>query len=437
MILDRNLETPLYRQIYAHYKHAILSQSLKENDKLDSIRNLTLKHRISKTTVEKAFNQLIIEGFIQSQPKSGHYVLPVKVYTGSKHRVDDLPDSDPQYLNTKHPREAYEFEGFKKAVLQVLYYQSDQLYYPPIPMGEVAFKETLMRFLNHERGIIAHPSQCVISSGLQNHLTIIANLKSQRRVGYIKPLFPAAETAFKLLGFKPIACDTIEQLLENTLDFIYISPSNLYPSGEVVPINQRIELIEYARKNKAYILEDDYNYIYRHNAYQIPSIQGLSQGKHVIYIGSFARQTLPSIRMSYMVLPPNLTQRYHRTPQLSQTVSVLDQLTMKALMDSGHYQKQLKKLSAYSKKQNDSIRQLLELFSHQKAIRFLGLDSNLHVIFEVDSTTLKERLVTEFTRLNWTHNQLKEWPNRIILPYHGFSETSRNQLRLVLTNLTR
>ena len=433
-MINRNSQNPLYLQLYDYFKTAILNNTLKAYTKLPSIRELQQKQKLSKTTIEKAYNQLQIEGFIQSQPKSGHYVLPIKNKPNRKTDIEDLSVQEPSYLNIAQPVTTFNLEELKKALQHVIHYQGERLYHPPKPSGENTLKEAIIKHLRNERGVKGSSHQIIIDSGIQNHLKTIGNILEKRRVGYLIPLFHHAKRIFNLLNFTLIPFETLDEMVKDDLDFIYISPSNLYPSGNVVPFNERLRLIDYAKKHNAYIIEDDYNYIYRHNAYQIPSIQSLSNGFHVIYIGSFTRQILPSLRLSYMVLPPTLLKAYHALEPLTQNVSVLDQLTIAQFIHSGSYQKHLRKLSSFSKKQNEMMRKILSLHTNQ-AITYSGLDSNLHVLFSAQNITILKLLCTLFTKQGWSYRRLDELPNTVLLPYHGFLENDFNILNDILKKI--
>ncbi len=435
MIINRALDTPLYLQLYNYFKNAILSNELPAYTKLPSIRQLASKHAISKTTIEKAYNQLSIEGFIQSQPKSGYYVLPIKKSTNNLTKTALSFSTEVTFPNIAQPVNTFDMDGLKKALNHVVYNQYDALYHPPKSSGENELKDAIMQHLRNERGVKGSHLQMIIGSGIQNHLITLSMILPKRTVGYIVPLFYNAETMFKLLNYTLVPCQNLDEMLKKSLDLIYISPSNLYPSGDVIPFNERMRLIDYAKKHNAYILEDDYNYIYRHNAFQIPSIQGLSNAQNVIYIGSFTRQVLPSFRISYMVLPASLMTRYNKTDKLTQTVSIIDQLTMAEYIKSGLYQKHLKKLSAFSKKQNEAMRESLAFLSNSSTIQYAGLDSNLHVLFHFKDPRILNYFSELLSKIPWYYRRLKEWPNTVLLPYHGFTKNDFSTLTTLLKKL--
>lgn len=434
-MIDYQSTTPLYLQLYQSFKEGIIRGEWASDAKLPSIRACSAKYNLSKTTVEKAYNQLTIEGFIETRPQSGTYVLPIKKHHEMTKKRREPYFEEFVYRNTKQPKSTFDFSELKRALHDVIHNHQDTLNSPPKPTGEPKLKHVIMHYLHQERSVKGHPSQVVIGAGMQTHLTTIANLIHKRRVGFLEPLFHHAKTIFSLLNFTLIPCKTLDDLLEMDLDFIYISPSNLYPSGGVIPFNDRMRLIDYAKTHHAYIIEDDYNYVYRHNAYQIPSIQSLSHDERVIYIGSFSRQLLPSFRLSYMVLPPHLIKTLTKHPPLTQTVSILDQLTIATYMARGGYQKLLKKLSTFSKKQNDRMRNLLKPLDNNNVINIFGLNSNLHVLWQSNDQKILCLLIHAFTKNQWSYTKIDAWPNTLLLPYSGFIDDDFSHLNALIETL--
>ena len=436
-MIDYQSSIPLYLQLYQSFKEGIINGEWPSDAKLPSIRSCSAKYNLSKTTVEKAYNQLTIEGFIETRPQSGTYVLPIKKRHEMTKKRDEPYFEEFVYRNTKQPKSTFDFSEFKRALHDVIHNHQDILNSPPKPMGEPTLKQAIMHYLRQERSVKGHPSQVVIGAGMQTHLTTIANLIHKRRVGFLEPLFHHAKTILSLLNFTLVPCKTLDDLLKMDLDFIYISPSNLYPSGDVIPFNDRMRLIDYAKIHHAYIIEDDYNYMYRHNAYQIPSIQSLSHNERVIYIGSFTRQLLPSFRLSYMVLPPHLIKTLAKHPPLTQTVSILDQLTIATFIKRGGYQKLLKKLSTFSKKHNERMRELLKPLDKHDGIHVFGLNSNLHVLWQSNDQETLHLLVDTFTKFQWAYTTIEAWPNTLLLPYSGFTDDDFNRLKTMIETVNK
>ncbi len=432
MIVNRTSQTPLYKQIAEHYKKRIMNQEIEKHTKMPSIRSLSQKHNISKTTIEKAYHQLQIEGYIHSQPKSGYYVSPTDVIKKT-HQTKSLPTYQPStYINLEQRPDFFDITPLRKIFQHIMHDYQDTLFDTPKAEGEYPLRQMIQKHLEAERGVVTSPAQIIIASGIQNHLLTLASLTDKKSVAYLVPLFDRAETTFDILNFKKLPCTSIDQILDNKPDFIYISPANLYPSGEVLSINDRIKLINYTKSNNAYIIEDDYNYIFRYNAYQIPSIQSLAKGQNVIYIGSFSRNLLLSIRTSYMVLPETLYKKYQSSPKLAQTVSKIDQLALADYIKQGHYTKHLKKLSTLSKRQRDTLIEQLNTLPINKNITITGLDSNLHILIHSNDQKTLQSIVEKAQKNHYYTKTFKALNNTILLPYSGLNETDLKSMLLTL-----
>ncbi len=422
MIIQKNSSIPMYIQIYNQYKDAILSKTYPAYTKLLSIRQFGQKYSLSKTTVEKAYHQLQIEGYIQSQPKSGYYVLPIDTLPDTKKKTFKQTPSKTPYKNLAQQGHHFDVTPLRRSFQTVLHDLNETLYSPPLSQGEPHLRQSINTHLKEERGVVATDNQVLIASGLQNHLMTLASLISKRKIAYLIPLFDRAELALKTLHFTFVPCKTFDDLMQSDADFIYISPSNLYPSGDVLSINDRLKLIDYAKTNNALIIEDDYNHIFRYNAFQIPSIQGLAKGDRVIYIGSFSRNLLLSMRTSYMVLPPDLLSLYQKSDQLAQTVSKIDQLALANFIYEGNYHKHLRKLSSLSKKQNDRITTILDNLPLHKELTISGLESNLHLLIHTKNIVLKTTLIDKAKTLDLYIKTFNDLPNTLLLPYSGLSD---------------
>ncbi|MFW5842101.1 MAG: PLP-dependent aminotransferase family protein [Bacillota bacterium] len=421
MIVRKNSDKPLYLQVYDFFKQEILAKRLTKDQKLPSVRQLTKTHNISKTTVESAFQQLLIEGYVKSIPKSGYYVLDIDTLPDKQSLETIVFHPSKRYPNSGQPKDSFDIKPLRIAYQNILLESNDSLYANPKPEGETKLRKTIREYLVGERGIEADPSQLIIASGLQNHLLTLSMLTRKRRIAFLTPLFDRAKILLEHLGFTLLPCHSLDEIITQSPELIYISPSNIYPSGDVLSIRDRITLIDYAKNNDAYIIEDDYNYIFRYNAYQIPSIQGLASGERVIYIGSLARNLVLSIRISYMILPLSLLKSYAKSDKLAQTVSTIDQLAVADYMTQPDFKKHLKKLSRYSKKQNEAMNQAIEQIS-EPSIDTSGLDSNLHILIKT-TKAIANRLQNNAKKHGYTMKSFKD-DQRLLLPYSGLSTSA-------------
>lgn len=417
MHFDKNSKTPMYYQIYEAFKTAILSQKLKANHKMPSIRALAKMHQISTTTVEKAYQQLLVEGYIESIPKSGYYTQSVKGLNPTKTISKNLKDPFKTYKNTNQSMDSIELSPLRKLTQEVFLNHQQALFESNHPQGEKILREALLNHLYEERGLNSTIEQMILAPGMQNLIIMLkAIYPFSTSVAYLNPGYDAAIRTFDFIDFKATGYDTIDQIINAKPRLIYLSPSNHYPTGEVISINDRLKLLNYANQTGAVIIEDDYNHIFRYNAYQIPSIHSLSKGKHVIYIGSLSRSLLLSTRLSYMILPYEMMRKHQNVIQsFSSTLSKLEQISLALYIKQGYYQKHLKKTYKQSKRKNEHLNDLLKTIDNSN-VRILGLESNMHFIIETYDLA---KIIQLLDTLNYGYKALSK--TQVLIPYHGLS----------------
>ena len=280
MLINKKSEIPIYYQIYTYYKDAILTNKLNAHYKLPSIRLFAKKHQISTTTVEKAYQQLLIEGYIESVPKSGFYTQTLPTLKTQRTSIRSIPDPFKTYKNMNQSPDSIDIEPLRKLTQDTFVNQKDHLFESNHPQGEPTLREALLSHLHEERGINAELTQMTLAPGMQNLIIMLKKIfPKQTEVAYLSPGYKLAIDTFTFNDFKEQSYTSIDAIIQAKPKLIYLSPSNHYPTGEVISINDRLKLIEYARHHHAYIIEDDYNHIYRYNAYQIPSIHSIAKGK--------------------------------------------------------------------------------------------------------------------------------------------------------------
>jgi len=413
---------PLYFVLYESLKEKIIHKAIKPGSKLPSIRELARNQNISTTTVENAYQQLLIEGYIESRPKSGYYALdvnpplkttPINNASSTSKKSSPLNDAqNPDFFNT----------DIYRKIVNNIYASNQDLFTPCQSSGETELKKAIQAHLHKLRNVYTLDDSIIITSGIQQMIMQITPYIKKRVVAYLKPGFSRALNMFETLGYELIGCESVESLLKEKASIIYLSPSNTYPSGEVIPIQAREKLIHYAKQNNAYILEDDYNHLFRYNAYQIPAMVSLSGGENVIYVGSFSRNTLISMRLGYMVLPPSLKSIYDSN-RFTQTVSKIEQLAMADFIQQGHYQRHLKQLAKKSKRQNDLIKSALKPYMENPKYQIYGLQSNMHFVITAHDNMVKQKFVKNLEKHNLTYRTFEEKPLDLLVPYSGIDQS--------------
>jgi len=413
------MNIPLYKRLYEDIKFKILRNEYKKNTKLESIRVLASKMNISTTTVEKAYNQLLIEGYIKSVPRSGYVVLPIDNIEQSKFKplVEPIITLSPP--NNRLTVDLFDLKSYKGIINKILNYDSEKLYSECDPRGELELREEIRKYVLTERDVQCDVNQIIVGPGIQSLLHILLNIANKKSVTYLNPEFKKAIDIFRVHDYSLKPRKSIKEIARIKADFLFISPSNTYPTGEVIKIKERNEIIKWSRLNNSFIIEDDYNFFMRYNSYTVPSIHSYNQGENVIYIGSFSKIILPSIRISFMILPVPLYNIYKGVyTKYSQGVSKLDQLSLALFMKEGYFKKHTKKLLNLYKEKNEAITSSLNEQNKKRNFEIRGNDSNLHVILDFKTSYLMQTFIRNCERYSLEFKIINT-SNSIIFPYSG------------------
>ena len=333
-------DEPMYVQLYRSIRDAISEGRIENGEKLPSIRNLSNDIGISRSTVENAYAQLDVEGFIKSRPQSGYYACAAAhAVSGTGHMLpaSDMPKKNYRYdfRSGSIDSMALDIEHWRRKVRAVLNEQENMLSYGDA-QGEMTLREQLCRYAFNVRSVVTSADNIVVGAGIQPLLSILCGLIKDARKVTVLSKFNKAERIFS-----DFRMDIVDKP-ECGSGLIFVDPSD-WENGEVMPVSKRIELIEYAKMNGQYIIEDDYNGELRASSRPVPSIQGMDR-ELVVYIGSFSKLLMPSVRLSYMVLPDALVQRYRKVKnEYNQTASKAEQLALAEYMRTGELEKQLRR----------------------------------------------------------------------------------------------
>ena len=409
-------KTPLYMVIYHEIKDKILSGVLKKNTKIDSVRSFAVKRQISTTTVEKAYNQLVVEGYLQSVPKSGFTVVDIQKDSQLKSNNIVESISYKQTTNNKLTEDLFDIKLYKSIINKIINYHSDTLYTACDPRGEYELRQQIQKYVYEERNISCDIDQIVIGSGIQQLLQMLLLIQKGTTVTYLTPEFKKAIDVFRMNQYEVKPSSSIDEVCETKSDFLYISPSNIYPTGDVVKMSERYRLLQWAKKNTSFIIEDDYNFFIRYNSYTIPSIFSYSNNEDVIYMGSFSKTLLPSIRLSFMILPIPIYDIFkHKYTSFSQGVSKLEQMSLALYMKEGLFKRHTKKLHSLYKEKNLLILKELEKYP----IKVSGTDSNLHVIITFETKNHLQQFTNNCNSLEYGYELIDELS--LIFPYSGLN----------------
>ena len=349
-MFDNKNDGAKYIQLYNYYKKLIMDGVLKSNDKIPSIRKCAESFELSRTTVETAYDMLGAEGYIVSKAQSGFYVSDADF--SSLNRDSGIDEQKPKSLKVKYDmvkssgdKSSFNFALWRRYVKSALR-QDERLLSYGEPQGEYDLREAICSFVAKERGVVCSSSQIVVAAGTQNLIGILCAICPEiKKVSFVGSAFTQGMAVFEDYGREIESFASIADITESICNsFIYTSPSHNDNWGSVMNSRDRIKLLQLADKNRSMIIEDDYDSEFRYYTRSVPSLQGMNGGKNVVYIGTFSRLLLPSIRISFMVLPPELSDKYNERKHLyNQTASKSEQIALCQYIRDGHLQQQIKK----------------------------------------------------------------------------------------------
>ena len=370
--IEQNSKIPLHIQLFEALKKDII-ENYQVDEKLPSIRKIATTYNLSKNTVENAYSQLVAEGYIDSVPKSGYVVV-------ENNYIDFRDEYNYEEKNkTKKKEVLYDFypaclekENFpiklwKRLFNKVVDDSVDMGKYSD-RQGEYELREQIATYLNQSRAVKCSASQVVLGNGFISSMSLLCMiLKNHTTLAMEEPGYHVARRTFENHDFKIDKINVGQHgvnlaELENTkAKLLYITPSHQYPTGVAIPISNRLKLLDWAKQNQAYIIEDDYDSELSYVNRPIPSLQGLDKNQRVIYIGTFSKALSPALRVSYLVLPKALLEIYkEKFFYYDSGVCLLTQKTLKEFIKQGHWDKHLRKTRTQNKKKHNLLKKLLE-----------------------------------------------------------------------------
>lgn len=380
---DSRDSKPLYIQVYDHIATEIKAGRLKSGDKLPSKKELCRDLGVSQTTVENAYEMLMTEGYIDSKPRKGYFVekytqmpetgrknitgieVSKNVIETEKNAVSAVSDRHYAYsLNTGSiDTAAFPYATWARLGKNVMYNEPELLERGE-GNGDRDFREELVRYLHEYRGVNADAMQIVTGAGTEYLLSLLCRMlppdsyAAVEDPGYVRIARNMADNRMNVIPVE-VGADGIDmgKLEKTCADICYVTPSHQFPTGVTMPVGKRMQLLGWAaEKQDRYILEDDYDSEFRLSGRPFPSLQSSDTADRVIYIGTFSRSMAPSIRISYMILPPRLLKIYQeRFAYNACTVSRFEQQTMRAFLAGGYYERHINRMRTLYKKKSEYL----------------------------------------------------------------------------------
>ncbi len=285
------------------------------------------------------------------------------------------------------------YSAWAKAVRQTLSDESAaSLAEAASAAGSPELRSAIADHLRQYRGMDVSPDQVVIGAGSQTLYQLLVQLLGRtRRYAVEDPGYPLLTRMYEQqdaqvahIGLDDSGID-IDALEASDASVAHIMPSHQFPTGIVTTAARRRELLNWAREGDRYLIEDDYDSEFRMAGRPIPSLFGIDAAERVLYLNSFAKSLGAAFRMAYLVLPPQLAQRFRKQLGFyANTVSPLDQLALARFIEQGHYDRHVNRLRTHARKTQDAlVSALREAF--RERVAFAGLDDGLHFIMQLES----------------------------------------------------
>lgn len=406
----------LYESLYKCIKNDILQGKLCAGEKLPSKRSFAKNLGISVITVENAYGQLSDEGYIYSMPKRGFYVSDIDMVanpnTGAKTSADaNLFDDSASiacspyfadFSSNQTDSEIFPFTIWTKTVRSVLNDNRIQLMINPPCGGILPLRNAIARYLRDFRGMQVFSHQIIIGAGTEYLYGLLIQLLGKDLIyGVENPGYHKIGKICKSMdvSYSHVDLDengvSIHELEEKKIDIIHTSPSHHFPTGIVMPVSRRYELLGWAAKKKQrYIIEDDYDSELRLSGKPFPTLQSIDVSGKVIYMNTFTKTLASTVRISYMVLPEDLAKRFYSELSFySCTVSNFEQYTLAQFMENGSFEKHINRLRNYYQNKRDAILKELKSGSIGKYITIQEEEAGVHFLMHIQSDCTEAEIV--------------------------------------------
>lgn len=398
----------LYEYLYKCIKNDILQGTLKSGEKLPSKRSFAKNLGISVITVENAYEQLAAEGYIYSIPKRGFYVTDFKQAIEIEKKeiapqLTPLTGGDHGYLadftSNQTESELFPFTIWAKIIRELLNDNQISLMINP-PCGGVLFlRRAIARYLKEFRNMTVLPEQIIIGAGTEYLYGLLIQLFGKERIYAVEN--PGYSKIAKIYKSNQVNCVhipmdengvKIPDLEEKKAEIVHISPSHHYPTGIVMPISRRYELLGWAAKDEnRYIIEDDYDSELRLSGQPIPTLQSIDVSDKVIYMNTFTKTLASTARISYMILPVSLLNRfYQKLSFYSCTVSTFEQYTLAKFIYEGYFEKHINRLRNYYHNKRNVLLDAIKNSRLSSAVTISGEEAGVHFLLKIDTQKKEE-----------------------------------------------
>ena len=383
-------------------------------EKLPGTREFSKELKVARNVVIESYEQLLAEGYVFTRNGAGTFAGDGILL---KRTAEDLETNDFDFIEKKENKNSISFRTgipdlasipikkwgqiYKEITCNIL---PEQLDYQS-STGQYELRAQLVQYLRRMRGVLTKPENILITNGAAQAFSLLCQFVSDDGFALVEN--PLSNGIWHTLQGQKVQILTVPidengimtwKLPNASVKLIFTTPSHQFPTGVVLPVKRRLELIEYAKKHNAYIVEDDYDSEFRFDGCPIQSMQALDPA-NVIYVGTFSKTLMPSIRLGYLVLPDNLCRQMGQAKYIADLHSpILEQLTLAKYIADGFFDMHIKKMkSIYLKRRNYLIKCLEETFGEHVFIS--GIEAGMHLVATFDKISFHQDIMDRIEAL--------------------------------------
>lgn len=464
----------LSRQLYLALRERILDGRLAGCTRLPASRDLADLLGISRNTVTRAFDQLYAEGYIEGRVGAGTYVAdlcqPAAAVAApaslpgpppgpalqllAEHRLNPRPDGPPRAFRVGVPAfDLFPFETWARLMARFWRRPPAEALGYGDPAGDRRLRELVAAYLRSSRGLACEPEQVLITCGSQQAISLCAQLLLQpgERVAIENPGYRAAGHAFAVAGGRlcgvPVDAEGLDTAALEALGacrLAYVTPSHQYPTGVTLSLARRLELLAWAERHDAWVIEDDYDGEYRYRGVPLAPLASLDRQGRVLYVGTFCKIAFPGLRLGYLVLPQALVEPFAQRRALDMRHSEAgSQAVMAEFIAAGHFQRHVRRMRGAARARRDA---LLQGWPQVPGCAPLPVvEAGLHLSVAVDSLARERELIAKAASVGVEINALSGyWLPDSTTPEEaraglvlGFASVPEAQIAEALTSLRR
>ncbi len=448
--LDVKDKRPLYEQLYSEIKSKIISGSYPKDKALSSLRVMEKELHVSRNTVDRAYQQLLAEGYIRSVPGAVYFVEDIENdYFGDMNFDKNLVKFKGKVSSKTKVRYDFEYASidsnlfpwpkWKKYILNAILDESSKsaISYES-NKGNLLLRKSLCGFLNRHRGVKCKPEQIILCAGTQYAIEILTDLlpADGNRLAYEEPGYDAMRYLFDKKGYSVTSIPVLENgidvdlLTKTNCNLLYITPSHQFPTGIVTSISNRNKMLKWAYQTNSYIVENDYDSEFRYGIMPIPSLQSLDRYQKVIYVGTVSKVLSPSTRCAYIILPENLLDLYNeKYKYFNSALPSYHQLALAGFIEDGLLEKHIRRVSTINEKKYQVLLKAIKEYLADE-VEIFQQPAGVHTLVRIKKCNnqkemierMKEASVGIYGTKEYWHDQKTARDDIFLMGFNSMSE---------------